>query len=120
MTTAPGDDGAPGLIGWVDPVALAERAEWARDLDPDDLDEVLAAAFEQCEAYLNGRVPTDPTTASARLRLAQTMQARALVRSAYVGGGDQSGIDGMSVTVFPMDWTVKNLLRPRRAGRGPR
>lgn len=52
-----------------------------------------------------------------RLVLAQVMQARALYRSALAGSGDGIGADGLSVTVFPMDWTVKNLLRPRHVGR---
>lgn len=44
----------------------------------------------------------------------QIMQARALVRAGIVGSGDQVGGYGETVAVFPMDWTVKNLLRPRR------
>lgn len=44
---------------------------------------------------------------------AQVLQARALVRSGVAGSGDQVGVEE-TVAVFPMDWTVKNLLRPRR------
>lgn len=46
---------------------------------------------------------------------AQVLQARALVRAGIVGDGDRGGIPGEGVVVFPMDWTVKNLLRPARA-----
>lgn len=45
---------------------------------------------------------------------AQVLQCRALVRAGVVGSGDQTGGYGETVTVFPMDWTVKALLRPRR------
>lgn len=117
MTEQPAD---PTLVGWLDPEEVTTRHAWAGDLDEDELVDVLAAAYEQCEAFLNGRVPADPTTAPARLRLAQTLQAQALARAGYAGRDDSVGIDGMTVTVFPMDWTVKNLLRPRRGRRGPR
>lgn len=100
-----------GLIGWVDPQDL--QAMWATQLDPDDLAEHLAAAHAQCVMFLG----TDPAP-TPRLRLAQTLQARALVRSGYAAADDSIGMD--SVTVFPMDWTVKNLLRPKKAKKGPR
>jgi hypothetical protein len=45
---------------------------------------------------------------------AQVLQCRALVRAGIVGDGDQSGGYGEPVTLFPMDWTVKALLRPKR------
>ena len=108
----------PELIGWVDPAALAEREAWADEAA--DLDEVLRAAYEQCVLFLNGRIPAEDEPVPARLALAQKLQARALLRSSSAGSGDQMGMDGLSVTVFPMDWTVKNLLRPKRGRRGPR
>lgn len=110
----------PELIGWVDPAALAEREAWADEVDPETLAEVLGAAYEQCVLFLNGRIPAEDEPVPNRLALAQKLQARALLRSSSAGSGDQTGIDGLSVTVFPMDWTVKNLLRPRRGRRGPR
>jgi hypothetical protein len=45
------------------------------------------------------------------------MQARAVYNSVKAGSGDQVGPDGLTVTVYPMDWNVKNLLRPRKVGR---
>lgn len=44
---------------------------------------------------------------------AQVLQCRALIRAGIVGDADRAGL-GETVAVFPMDWTVKNLLRPRR------
>lgn len=75
------------------------------------LDRLLAAARVQCEAF----APTVPEgEVPENYRVAQAMQTRALFRSQRAGGGDQFGADGMTVTVFPMDWTVKALLRPKK------
>jgi len=127
--TEPAPD-ALGVVGWVDADALVETSPtWVETTDTDDLLEALEAAHEQCLDFLNGRVPWrippdedagTPGVAPARLVLAQKLQARALLRSTYTGSRDEIGPDGMTVTVFPMDWTVKNLLRPRRGRRGPR
>ena len=45
---------------------------------------------------------------------AQVLQTRALLRAGLAGDGDRAGGYGETVTVFPMDWQVKNLLRPKR------
>lgn len=87
------------------------RDEW-RDAPLDDpaLFAVLDSARDQCGAFapLVDVVP-------ARYRQAQLMQARALWNSGAVAQNDQLGGGDLTVTVFPMDWTVKNLLRPKRA-----
>lgn len=113
------------LIGWVDPTT--DLNDWADGLalDEDDLARYLGAAHTQCVDFLP--YTTDPTTdvqtpvipdpVPDTFVLAQVFQARALYRSALAGGENAIGADGLSVTVFPMDWTVKNLLRPRRVGR---
>lgn len=105
-------------VGWV---TLEEaRAQWAdAPLDDDDLAALLLAAWDQCIEFLPaGDEPPGSTLpgglAPARLVMAQLMQARALYRSLKAGSGDTIGDDGMTVTVWPMDRTVKNLLRPKR------
>jgi len=120
------------LIGWVE--TTTDLEDWAdAPLDADALARYLGAAYEQCLDFLpyitvsvtdpvTGEVtetfePVIPTTIPERFVLAQVFQARALYRSALAGSGDAIGADGLSVTVFPMDWTVKNLLRPKRVGR---
>lgn len=111
-------------IGWVD--TATDLDDWAdRPDDPDTLAMYLLAAYEQCLAFLpystdletGVRTTVLPEIIPDRYVLAQVMQARALYRSALAGSGDAIGADGMQVTVFPMDWTVKNLLRPRQVGR---
>lgn len=66
----------------------------------------LESAQAQCEAFA-GPVPLP----EARHKLALLMQARALHRSTVAGSGDSLGGE-FTVTVFPLDWTVKSLLRP--------
>lgn len=57
---------------------------------------------------------------------AQVLQTRALVRAGVTGTNDQLGGYEQTVTVFPLDWTVKQLLRPHQGrprfgtgGQGP-
>ena len=113
--TVPAPD--PVLVGWVylDDIT----ADWATTVTEDDLTDALDAAHAQCLAFLNGREPAlgADGRVPARFRTAQTKQARALIRADATGSGDQIGGDGLTVTVFPMDWTVKALLRPKRGRR---
>jgi hypothetical protein len=101
---------------WITPQEARTEPYWPMcDVEGDDeLETLLTSAQEQCELYApalpDGSVPY-------RFRLAVVMQARALYRASIAGSGDQIGADGLTVTVFPMDWTVKNLLRPKRIGR---
>lgn len=122
----------PGeVIGWVDVDALVASASWAAHADPEDLAEALEAAYEECVLYgpldnVGRRWKPDtsepvPAPVPARLARAQALQARARIRAAVTSSADAQGFDGVQITVFPMDWQVKQLLRPRRAvRRGPR
>ncbi len=98
--------------GWLTPSNVTMVARYwpgAVDLDLDELAALLASAAVQCDAY----APQVEVAPDNYLH-AQCLQARALYRSTMAGSGDQIGIDGQAVQVFPMDWTVKNLLRPKR------
>ena len=111
------------IIGWVETDDISDE-EWADA--PSDvvvLASYLTEAHEQCLAFLPQLPDADgvywpviPDPVPASFRRAQLLQARALQRSAVAGVGDQVGTE-FPVTVFPMDWTVKNLLRPKRVGR---
>lgn len=72
----------------------------------------LNVARIQCERFAPALA--EGTAVPENYVAAQVMQARALVRAGITGSGEQTGGYGETVTVFPMDWTVKNLLRPRR------
>lgn len=96
----------------------------AVDLDPDELDALLTSSAIQCDAYAPKLTFTDTAVdgttteyedyAPENYLHGQALQARALYRSTMAGSGDQIGVDGQTVTIFPMDWTVKALLRPKR------
>lgn len=106
-------------IGWLTALDLDGDAYWPSESSGDLTDaeraRLLEAARVQCEAYAP-TLAVDAVVPETH-RLAQAYQARALYRSGQAGSRDQIGGDGLAVTVFPMDWTVKNLLRPRRIGR---
>lgn len=118
--------------GWLTPEETVEGPYWPQcDLALDELAMLLTSARIQCEAYAPDvryaeSVPdavdivldADGVATSAKVpeswRQAQAFQARALWRSGQAGGSDQIGGDGLTVTVFPMDWSIKNLLRPKK------
>lgn len=115
------EDDVP-VIGWVDTDHLDE---W-RDAPSDEntLTRYLGAAYGQCLDFLPHKrdeagelQPVVPDPVPDRLVLAQIMQARALYNGVITGPGDQQGDGPLGVTVFPMDWSVKNLLRPKQIGR---
>ncbi|MGV8965337.1 MAG: hypothetical protein ACOH2F_03575 [Cellulomonas sp.] len=101
-------------IGWLTSAEVRDEPYWATcDVDTDTaLDKLLASARSQCEAFAPALVAGADVPEA--YRLAQAFQTRGLYRSSIAGSGDGIGSDGMTVTVFPMDWTVKNLLRPKR------
>lgn len=103
------------LIGWVDDVtdvALIEDLWPDVPLATDTRDTLLLAAFNDCAEFASTTVLPTEAEKAASYRTAQIMQARARQRSFVAGSGDQLGTD-FPVTVFPMDWSVKSLLRPR-------
>ena len=103
------------MNGWLDTGNIAEvRGYWpsADEVDLDELALLLVSAQVQCAAFAPDL--GDDVTVPANYRHAQVLQARALYRAGMAGSNDQIGLDGQSVTVFPMDWTVKNLLRPKK------
>lgn len=112
MSEPPADE----VWGWVTSEDVA--ALWPAgltDVDEDALPIYLKAAHRQCLGYLRR---TDSPAAADDLKVAQIAQARQLVRLFTVGdGGTLTTIDG-GPTVFPMDWSVKLLLRPWRKRRG--
>lgn len=103
------------MNGWLDAGNITEVRGYWPGVDEVDLDELallLASAQVQCAAFAPDL--GDDVTVPANYRHAQVLQARALYRAGMAGSNDQIGLDGQSVTVFPMDWTVKALLRPKR------
>lgn len=100
--------------GWItDPYDPRLAVLWPGSEDyTDDLGFPLNVARIQCERF--APVLAEDAVAPENYVAAQVLQARALLRAGIVGSGDQAGGYGETVTVFPMDWTVKNLLRPKK------
>lgn len=84
-------------------------------IDTPELSLLLASAQAQCEAFAP-EVDTDEVPSN--YRHAQALQAMALHRATLAGVNSSIGMDGQAVAVFPMDWTVKLLLRPKRGKPG--
>lgn len=104
---------------WIDPegdaVVLDELWPDHASLSAPTLALVLESAQDQCTDYAP-KLAADAEV-PARYKAALLMQARAVYRSLLAGSGDTIGPDGLTVTVYPMDRTVKALLRPPRPRR---
>ena len=110
--TVPGFDGQGE--GWVtDPADPRLGVLWpgSRDYLPEDLGFPLYVARIQVERFAPALFTQD---VPEHYVAGQILQARNLIRAGVTG--DQGGSGGYEqvVTAFPLDWTVKQLLRPRR------
>lgn len=88
------------------------RAEW-RDAPKGDLQlwRLLRVARVQVEAFAPG--PALVARPSTNLVLAQQTQARNIWNAIKTDPANQGiGDEGFVIRPFPMDWTVKNLIRP--------
>lgn len=110
--TLPDDPADDFLVGWV--TVERARSGWADSdtMSNRELAEWLASAYAECEAYAPAlAVGVDP---SENLRVAQIYQARATWRALSENTQNQMGPDGYQIIVYPLDWTVKQMLRPKR------
>ena len=103
----------PWLIGKDDVDEVRQFWPTVDEVEPDALVVLLASDQVQCAAFAPA-LAVDALVPVHYLQ-AQALQARALYRSTHANTQDGIGAEGFTVTVFPMDWTVKNLLRPKTA-----
>lgn len=99
------------------------RDQWVdAPLDDEQLTELLEVAKDAVLAYAPSAEdidPEDPDEIPTRYRVGQLMQARNVWNSSMASPtGD---LDGASygLTTFPLDWQVKQLIRPRSVFGGP-
>lgn len=98
--------------GWL--TLQTAREQWP-DAPYDEilLHQILDTAKFQCIAYAPvieaGKQPP------INYVQAQLMQARAIYQSVIANQNDNIGIEGFAVRVFPLDFTIRALLRPKRA-----
>lgn len=95
------------MNSWLTVEELRERWPDA-PLDDAEAQDYLDAAFEQCVEFLDN----DAAEVTPSRRIALVMQTRSVWR-ATEGDDGEIGPEGFTITAFPMDWQVKNLLRPR-------
>lgn len=100
------------IDGWLD--LERARAQWP-DAPLDDvlLYQILQSSREQCEDYAPALAAD--TLPPLNYLQAQLMQARALYQSVIANQADNVGIEGFAVRVFPLDFTIRALLRPKKA-----
>lgn len=111
------------MASWNTPQEAKDLWADAGHLTDTTLQLLLNSAHRDCFRYLDpidgldplrpgaDPAPDDDTVAS--LKLAEIYQARARYQAVKAAGENQVGQDGLTVTVFPLDWQVQRLLRPK-------
>lgn len=100
------------IDGWL--TLETARAQWSdAPLDDVFLHQILETAKAQCVAYapallLGAQVPVTYLQA-------QLLQSRAIYQSVIANQQDSVGVEGFQVRVFPLDFTIRAMLRPKRA-----
>jgi hypothetical protein len=110
-------------MSWNTPQQAKDLWADAGHLTDATLQLLLDSAHRDCFRYLDpldgldplrdGADPEPPADLAASLRLAEVYQARARYQAVKSAGNNQVGQDGMTVTVFPLDWQVQQLVRPK-------
>lgn len=106
------------------------RDRWVdAPLDDDDLEELLDVAKQAVLAYApalddavsieDGYVVLETADIPVNYRRAQLLHAKNIWNSEYATpSGDLDG-GSFGLTTFPLDWQIKQLLRPRTVFGGP-
>lgn len=91
---------------------ISARLEWAGAPEADGtLHRILDVARDQVEAYAPD---IDPAASfPERYRQAQLVQARNTFNASLTNGDQQTDVGGFVVTIRPLDWAVKQLIRPQ-------
>jgi len=98
-------------VTWLTPDEAGQEPYWPTcPVETDALAKLLEVARTQCEAFAPALA--DGADVPENYRLAQARQAQNAYRAGQVDTGGSYGVDDVQVTVFPLDWHVKALLRP--------
>ena len=108
------------MAGWVTIEEARDRWRDAAAIDDEYLQELLDLAQLQVLEFgpqvTADAIAADPTTVPNNYRMAQLTQTRNVwnaVKTDPAAGG--FGDEGFVIRPFPLDWTVKNMIRPKRA-----
>lgn len=100
------------IDGWL--TLEQARLQWSdAPLDDVFLYQILDTAKTQCVAYAPA-LPLGATVPIAYVQ-AQLLQARAIFQSVIANQQDSVGVEGFQVRVFPLDFTIRAMLRPKKA-----
>jgi len=97
------------MTGWL-------TLQWVRDRwrDAPDSDEALFSVLEVARSQVEAWAPAYEGYPPINYREAQLMQARNIWNASKTDPSNFGiGDDGMVIRPFPMDWTVKNIIRPK-------
>lgn len=110
VTVEPSEFVIQALTGWH--TLDTARREWRDAPDSDSgLFVLLDTARVQVEAFAPKTAVGSPVP--LRYKQAQLMQARNVWNAAKADPAGQLGDEGFAIRPFPMDWTVKNIIRPK-------
>ncbi len=104
------------MAGWFvanDAATLAHAWPDVDLIDPGALGMYLAAAKAACLAYAPA-LPEGATDIPDEYRLAQALQARNTWNASAAGPSGANDGSSYGLTAFPLDWQVKQLLRPEQ------
>lgn len=89
------------------------EAIWAdsADIDPRVLESLFIAANDLCVAYAPPLISGMAVPES--FKIAEIFQARHIWTQASGGNRDEMGADGFAVTVYPLVFAARDLLRPK-------
>lgn len=107
------------MADWLTDASPALATLWPNvDLvEPEALDLYLDAAKSECLAFALDDDETPPAAGAVPSEwvIAQALHARNKYNASAAGPDGQNDGSGYGLTSFPLDWQVKQLLRPQRA-----
>lgn len=101
------------MASWHDVGSIREEWVDAEQLSDELLAELLEVAQDAVIAYAPA-LPADAVDIPTRYRVGQMMQVRNLWAATQVGASGELGGETYQVAPHPLDWHVKQILRPAR------
>lgn len=102
------------MATWHD--AESVREEWIDAPESDELlDELLEVAQQSVVAYAPALPASEDESIPTNYRYAQLQQVKNLWNAGRVDSAGGVGDEGFVFRPHPLDWVIKQILRPRRA-----
>ncbi|MBN9612568.1 MAG: hypothetical protein J0H64_03745 [Actinobacteria bacterium] len=101
------------MAEWHTAATLLDEWTDAEQISETLLEELLEVAQDAVLAYAP-KLPAEAVEIPTRYRLAQMMQVRNLWAASQVSTSESLGGETYTITPRPLDWHVKQILRPAR------